>query len=125
VLKYTELDAWKACDSLFFEIRRETQAWRERDPGMADRLQRTALKSASKLAFGSGTGSQKRLRRAAEWSAGYLSQLGHDLAVATALGLVEPQHYQRLDALRGRATFYVWRLILPDPPPEAPPEMLM
>ena len=92
---------------------------------MADRLQRSALKAASKLAFGSGTGSAKMLRRAAEWAAGYLSQLRHDLAIATAIGLVEQERYRRLDALRGRALLYTWKLILPDLPPEDLPEMPM
>jgi hypothetical protein len=117
---YADLDAWKACHALFLAIHADSEKWRERDSSLADCLQRSALKAASKLAFGSGTGSRKMLRHAAEWSAGYLSKLCHDLALATALGLVERERARELDALRGRATFYVWKLILPDLPPDDP-----
>jgi hypothetical protein len=116
---YADLDACKTCRALLLAIYQDCEEFRGRDASLADGLQRSALRAAGKLAFGRGTGSKRMLRHAAERAAGHLSKVGHDLAIAAALGLIEKERYQELDALRGRANFYVWKLILPDLPAEA------
>jgi len=112
---YERLDSWKACHALALSVYEASRPLLEQDPDIAARLRLAALLSACKLARGAGTGSRVLLRQCAELSAGHLSEVGYHLKLARALDLISPETCQRLDALRGRASFYVWKELLAGP----------
>jgi hypothetical protein len=118
-----KLDSWKTCHALVLAVYKDTEEAVEREPMTANRLRYLALRAAGKLAFGSGTGSRTMLRHAAEYSAGHLTELGHDLVMTEATGLLSKDRCERLQALCGRAHFYVLKHILPPVlPPDTDPQ---
>ncbi len=116
--RYEKLDSWNACHALVLAVLRETDGI-EREPLTVERLRYLALRAAGKIAFGSGTGSRTMLRRSAELSAGWLTELAYDLDLAEVMGVISRESCERLNALCGRAQFYVMKLVLP---PELPPD---
>jgi four helix bundle protein len=109
---YERLDSWKACHALALCVYEATRPLLEQNQDIAERLRLAALLSACKLARGAGTGSRALMRQCAELSAGHLSEVGYHLKLAWATNLISPETYRRLDALRGRASFYVWKELL-------------
>ncbi|UCG86759.1 MAG: four helix bundle protein [Gemmatimonadota bacterium] len=112
MMPYERLDSWGACHALTLCIYEATKPLLERDPDIAARLRLAALLSASKLARGAGTGCRTLMRQCAQLSAGHLSEVGYYLKLAQALNLISPQTFQKLYALRGRASFYLWKELL-------------
>ena len=109
---YEKLDSWKACHALTLAVFEATKPLLKIDAEAADRLRLSALLSASKLARGAGTGSERLLRQCAELSAGHLSEFEYHLKMTRVLGLIPNKACERLNALRGRAVFYVWKHLL-------------
>jgi hypothetical protein len=120
MLSYQKLDAWKACHALFLAVHEATDAKAEQEPEMVMLLQWSALRSAGKLAFGSGTRNRRMFLHATERACGWLSEVAYQLAVLRVMGLLTEEAHKRLDALRGRAAFYTWQLLeqllRPEPP---------
>jgi four helix bundle protein len=112
---YKSLDSWKACHALTLGLYQATKPLLEQDPELAERLRLAALLSACKLARGAGTGNRTVMRQCAEQSAGHLAEVGYQLELARVLDLIPPDACQRLDALRGRAAFYLWKELLAGP----------
>ena len=112
---YERLDCWKACHALTICVYEATKPLLERDPEIAERLRLAALLAACKLARGAGTGNSAMMRQCAELAAGHLSEVGYQLKLALALNLISPETRQSLDALRGRASFYLWKELLARP----------
>ena len=122
MIRFENLDSWKACHALALGVYDATKPLLERDPEIAEQLRLAALLATSKLARGAGMGTRRTMRQCAELSAGHLSEVGYHLKLAGVMGLIPQETCQRLDALRGRAFFYVWKHLLPQPgPPGQPP----
>lgn len=111
MMAYEKLDAWKGCHALVLAVHKFTDNKIDQDPRLIMRLRYIALRAAGKLAFGSGTRNRRMFQRAAERSAGYLSEFAYHLAFARVMGLLSEENCKRLDALRGRAAFYTFQLL--------------
>ena len=120
MIAFKQLESWKACHALTLAVHEAVKPFLGREPDIADRLRLAALLSASKLARGAGTGNERMFRQCAELSAGYLSEIAYFLSLARAMGLMPEETWRELDALRGRASFYVWKHVLPKPPKDVP-----
>lgn len=126
MITYEKLDSWKACHALTLATFEMTKPLLKVDLDAADRLRLSALLSAAKLARGAGTGNKRMFHQCAELSAGHLSEFGYHLKLTRVMGLIPDASCDMLDALRGRAAFYVWKHLfgaLPLPeigPPEDP-----
>lgn len=111
MLAFEKLDAWKACHALFLAVYETTKAKAEQEPELVMLVQWSALRSAGKLAFGSGTRNRRMFLHATERTCGFLSEVAYQLAVLRVMGLLTEEAHKRLDALRGRAAFYTWQLL--------------
>jgi four helix bundle protein len=113
---YEHLDAWKVCHELTLGVYETTKPMLDSDPDIAHQLRLAALLAAAKLARGAGTGNMTMFRECAGMSAGHLSEVSYYLNIAHVMGLVSDATQQKLDALRGRALFYIWKHLCPAPP---------
>jgi four helix bundle protein len=116
MIAYEKLDAWKVCHQLTLGVYEATKPMLEPEPDLAHQLRLAALLAAAKLARGAGTGSRVMFRQCAEMSVGHLSEVRYYLNFAHVMGFVSDQTRQKLDALRGRASFYIWKHLCPEPP---------
>ena len=116
---YEKLDAWKVCHQLALGVYEATEPMLDTEPDIAHQLRLAALLAASKLARGAGTGNKTMFRECAGMSAGHLSEVSYHLNIAHAMGFLSDETQQKLDALRGRALFYLWKHVCPTPPPSA------
>ena len=113
---YEELDAWNVCHELTLGVYETTKPRLDSEPGIAHQLRLAALLSAAKLARGAGTGNKVMFLECAGMSAGHLSEVSYYLNIAHVMGLVSDATQRKLDALRGRALFYIWKHLCPTPP---------
>ena len=118
---YEKLDAWKVCHQLTLGVYEATKPMLDSEPDIAHQLRLAALLAASKLARGTGTGNKVMFRECAGMSAGHLSEVSYHLNIAHVMGMISDATQQELDALRGRALFYIWKHISQTMPP--PPEV--
>lgn len=109
MISYERLDAWKVCHELTLGVYEATKPLLDPEPDIAHQLRLAALLSAAKLARGAGTGSRIMFRQCAEMSVGHLSEVRYYLSVAHVMGLISETTRRKLDALRGRASFYIWK----------------
>lgn len=122
---YEELDAWKVCHELVLGVYEATKPMFDVEPDIAHQLRLAALLAAAKLARGVGTFSKPMFRECAGMSAGHLSEVSYYLNIAHVMGLIPDATHQRLDALRGRTLFYLWKHLFASPaqrkvePPDA------
>jgi four helix bundle protein len=122
-MPYRKLDAWKVCHDLCLAVYRATDKLEDgRDGGLVGDLRLAALLAPAKLAHGSARGSTKAFQRFVDLTLGYLSEISYNLELARAIGTIPEDTVKELDALRGRAAFYTWKLylsLLPQPPDAA------
>jgi four helix bundle protein len=111
MMSYQKLEAWKTCHALVLAVYQATEGKHKQDPDLIERLRYTAMRAASKIAFGSGTGHRKMFMRAVMYSAGYLAEFTYHLTMARVMGILPERACSQLDGLRGRATFYTRRLL--------------
>jgi four helix bundle protein len=123
MIGYEKLDSWKACHALALHVYKATKPLLKRDPELAERVRLAALLSAAKLARGVGIGNRKAFRYCAGLAAGHLNELAYHLKMVRVMELLPEVSCDELDALRGRAAFYVWKNLLGEvdlPEPEFP-----
>lgn len=113
---YEKLDAWKVCHELTLGVYEATKAMLDTEPEIAHQLRLAALLAPAKLARGTGTGNRLMFRECAGMSAGHLSEVSYYLNIAHVMGSLSDGTHQRLDALRGRALFYLWKHLSAKPP---------
>ncbi len=113
MIAYEKLDAWKVCHELTLGIYDVTKSLLDPEPDIAHQLRLSALLATAKLARGAGTNNRMMFRQCAEMSAGHLSEIRCYLSLAHVMGLVSDSNQRRLDALRGRACFYIWKYLSP------------
>ena len=116
---YEKLDAWKVCHQLTLGVYEATRPMLDTEPDIAHQLRLAALLAAAKLARGAGTGNKTMFRECAGMTAGHLSEVSYHLNIAHVMGFISDATQQKLDALRGRALFYLWKHLCPTPPSEA------
>ncbi len=109
-MEYEKLDAWKACDALVKAVFDATKEIESRDPELLGHICRNSLRAAVKLAYGCGTQNRKMLVMSVQRTAGYLSAFAYNISLARVMGVLPQDVCTRLEALRGRASFYTWQL---------------
>ena len=109
-MDYEKLDAYKACDALFKAVHEATKGIMDRDPELLYHLCRNALRATLKLAYGSGTRNRKMFLQSVQRTRGYLSAFAYAVSLARVMGVLSDEVCTRLEALRGRASFYTWQL---------------
>ena len=73
MIRFENLDSWKACHALALDVYDATKPLLERDPAVAEQLRVATLQAAAKLARGAGMGSRRMMQQCAEHSAGHLA----------------------------------------------------
>ena len=118
-MSYRDLDAYKVCQELTLAIHRVCDALKERDPQMASQLWQAALTATSRIARASAFSSRPRSVYSLNSSLAALSQVEYYLNVCDGLSLIDRDTCKQLEGLRGRANFYVTKLIFSriEPPP--------
>jgi 23S rRNA-intervening sequence protein len=111
MMDYEKLDAWKACHALALAVYEATHGKSKRDPQLIGAMRRNSLLAASKLAFGCGTRHRKLFLLATHRATGYLSTFAYDLSLCRVMTVLPHDVCTRLDALRGRASFYAGQLL--------------
>lgn len=107
---FEKLDAWKACHELVLAVYRATDELPERERLLRDRMRAAALVAPAKLANGSARQDRQAFLRHVALAGGFLAEFGYVLQLAKERELIRPRTVRELDALRGRATFYAWKL---------------
>jgi four helix bundle protein len=109
---YHDLDAWKVSHALVLATYQATTPLSETGTDLLLALRRTALKAAGRLARGAGIQHRKAFAACVDLAAGYLAEFAYHLRFARDTGVLRREVWQELDALRGRAAFYTWKLYL-------------
>lgn len=125
MMAYQRLDAWKVCHELTLAVYRATKEFPVHGDDLRGQLRHVALMAPAKLAHGAARQQRGTVRRCVDLAAGFLAELAYLLRVAREFGLLGNGQWQELDALRGRAAFYTWKLYLslvPKPGGDAPTE---
>jgi hypothetical protein len=76
-----------------------------------------AIIAPARIARGAGSLSRRRFAACLDRVLGALSELGYLLALARRAGALPEAAYRELETLRGRARFYVTKLLLTLPAP--------
>lgn len=115
---HEKLDAFKTCRELTIAIYPTIEAMRGRDPEMAAQLWQAALTTGSRIARGAAFPNRRVFVFCLNRSLSALHELGYHLSLADGLGLLDQETCRRLEELRGRANFYVTKLLasLLEPP---------
>ena len=112
MLTFERLDAWKVCHALALAAFRVVRSLPESsDSDLLSDLVRSAILAPAKIARGSGTRSRRMFLQCVGLAAGHLAELAYYLRLANDLGVLPEDKWQELDALRGRASFYTWKLL--------------
>ncbi len=109
---YEDLDAFKACHELTMAVYKVAETLEEKDPELGVQLWSAALCASSRIARGSGFRNRKMFWASVDRSLSALSEIAYHLAMAYTLGLVSKEDHQKLESLRGRASFYCVKLVL-------------
>ena len=111
MLPYERLTAWQVCYTLVLETYRATDSFpRHELYGLTSQTRRAAFSAAANIAEGSAKHGPNEFRRYLDISIGSLSELAFSLRLARDLEILPEDDWLRLDELRRRAGFLVWRL---------------
>jgi four helix bundle protein len=115
---YQELDAFKVCHELTLAIHQPLEVLKERDPELAGQLWQAALTASSRIARGAALQNRRMFAFCLNRSLSALCEIGYYLSLADGLNLLEPETCRKVEELRGRANFYVTKLLfsLIEPP---------
>lgn len=124
MMSFERLDAWKVSHELALAVYQATDRIAEdKFEECVDHLRLAAILAPAKLAHGSARRSRKAFQRFVEMAMGYLAEMGYCLRLAGERGVLPENDVRQLSALRGRATFYTWKLFLtlaPSPDTDPP-----
>jgi four helix bundle protein len=122
MMPFDKLDAFKVCHALTLELYKTAQAFEARDAGLAGELALAALIASSRIARGTGFRNRRMFCACLERSHAALSEISYFLNMARAFDFISADVHQDLESQRGRAAFYVMKLLLAgvEPPPPSP-----
>ena len=111
MLPYERLTAWQVCYTLVLETYRATERFpRHELYGITSQTRRAAFSAAANIAEGSAKHGPREFRRYLDISIGSLSELAFALRLARDLEILPREDWLRLEELRRRTGFLVWRL---------------
>ena len=112
-MPYERFDAWKVCHEMVLAVYKATEQFPVEDgDGLRARFRRSAILAPAKIANGSARRNRTAFRRFVLISLGHLSELAYLFHLALDLELLTKENWQKLDHIRGRASFYTWKLFL-------------
>jgi four helix bundle protein len=121
MLPHEKLDAFKICRELTIAIYPTVEALRGRDPELAGQLWEAALTSGSRIARGAVFPNRRIFAFCLNRSLSALCEIGYHLSLADGLGILDQETCRKLEDLRGRANFYVTKLLASLLEPPSPP----
>jgi four helix bundle protein len=103
--RYEKLQAWVACHELNLAIIEATMTWSppQRADVMAEEARKAGIHAATNIMLGSGLGDRRQFRRHLSIAVGKLARLGAILEMAKEVGLLPPETWGELEALRDHA----------------------
>jgi len=111
VLPYERLTAWQVCYELVLEVYRATECFPKAELyGITSQARRAAFSVAASIAEGSAKRGPREFRRFLDISIGSLAELAFILRLSRDLGYLNVETWERLEELRRRSGFLVWRL---------------
>ena len=111
MMPYERYDAWKVSHALALAIYSSTENWPKRELyGLTAQTRRAALSVPTNIAEGAAKLGPREFRRYLDISLGSLSELSYLLRFSHDRGLLGPEEWQRLDAMRNSSGQLVWRL---------------
>jgi four helix bundle protein len=123
MMPFEKLDAFQACHMLTVALYKTAETFEERDPNLAAELQLAGLIASSRIARGTGVRNKRMFSAYLERSHAALTEISYLLNMARAFDLITADVHRDLESQRGRAAFYVMKLLLsligsqPPPPP--------
>lgn len=112
---FEQLDAFKVSHELTLAVHRIVDQIQARDAELAGQLWQAALIATSRIARGVGCGNRRMFALCLNRSLGALDEINYLLQLARLMDLLTKEAHQELESLRGRANFYVMKLLLTSP----------
>jgi four helix bundle protein len=128
MMPYERFEAWQMAHELALEIYRITDRWpKEERFGVTIQLRRAALSAPTNIAEGAAKRGNKEFRRFLDIALGSLSEVSYLLRFSRDRGLLTPDSWLAVEALRARTGRVTWRLYLAvsrasRDPTQSPPE---
>ena len=108
---YERLDAWRLAHRLALLVYEATDSWpAEERFGLTIQLRRAALSVPTNIAEGAAKRGHREFRRFLDIALGSLSEVTYLLHFSRDRGLLTPECWLELEALRNRAGILTWRL---------------
>jgi four helix bundle protein len=112
---FEELDAFKVSHELTLALHRIVDQLRTRDAELAGQLWHAALIATGRIARGAGCGNRRMFALCLNRSLGALDEINYLLQLARLMDLLPEEAHRELESLRGRANFYVMKLLFTSP----------
>jgi len=113
MMPYERFEAWQAAHELALEIYRITDPWpKEERFGLTSQLRRAALSAPTNIAEGAAKRGNKEFRRFLDIALGSLSEVSYLLRFSRDRGLLTPDAWLAIEALRARTGRTTWCLYL-------------
>jgi four helix bundle protein len=111
MLPYERLTAWKVCYELVLTTYRTTETYpRYELYGLTSQTRRAAFSACANIAEGSAKRGPREFRRFLDIAIGSLAELAFTFKLARDLGFLTAEQWEKIDTLRRRSGFLVWRL---------------
>jgi len=108
---YEKLRAWQACLEFYAAVHKASRAWPvEERYILTSQLRRAALSAGANIAEGVVKRSRKDFARFLGMAVGSLSESGHHLRAARAVGVTSAEDFELLEPMRDRAARLTFRL---------------
>ncbi len=112
MVAFEKSEGWKLCHELTLATWSATAEPLARGPSdVLERLGYTALRACGRIAYGSGSRSRRLLSIAIFQAMGWLTEYRELLELAQDRRWLDRATCDRLESLRGRATFYTSKLL--------------
>ena len=109
--RFEQLEAWKRSHELALAIYEATKGFPKSELyGLTSQTRRAAFSVAANIVEGSAKRGTRELRRYLDIALGSLAELRYALLFARDAGLLIPERWQELDAIRGKAGYLIWKL---------------
>ena len=111
MMPYERFEAWKVCDELAVQVYLVTRSFPKYELyGMTSQARRAAFSAPANIAEGSAKPGANEFCRFLNIAIGSLSELAYTLRFCWRVELLNETDYRRLEELRRRAGFLLWRL---------------
>jgi four helix bundle protein len=111
MMPYERFLAWQVSHELALEIYRVTDPWRrEKRFGLTIQLRRAALSVPTNIAEGAAKRGPREFRRFLDIALGSLAEVSYLLRFSKDYGLLSPELWVSLEALRSEAGRLTWSL---------------